>query len=114
MKNIGIDIVENARIMKVIGKEAFVKKVLSAKEKERFDSFSDERKVRFLAGRFAAKEAIIKCLSYEEVPDMADLDIVNDEKGRPSIRYRDYDIILSISHEKNYSTAIAVLRQEDK
>ncbi len=112
MRNVGIDIVENARVRRFIASEAFVKKVLSPQEKERFDSFSDERKVQFLSGRFAAKEAIIKCLSYEEVPNMADLDIINDEKGRPVISYKDYDIVVSISHEKNYSTAIAVLREE--
>ena len=108
MKNVGIDIVENDRIRKVIG-TGFVKKVLSSEEQERFEGFSEERKVQFLAGRFAAKEAIIKALTDYEVPLMKDLNIVNNEKGKPEIEYKDYIIHLSISHERNYATAVAVL-----
>ena len=109
MKNVGIDIVENDRIRKVIG-TGFVKKVLSSEEQERFEGFSEERKVQFLAGRFAAKEAIIKCLTDEEVPEMTDLNITNNAKGKPEIIYKDYEIALSISHERNYSVAIAILK----
>jgi holo-[acyl-carrier protein] synthase len=108
MKNVGIDIVENARVRKAMS-DAFVKKVLSQEERERFDNFKETRKVEFLAGRFAAKEAIIKCLSGIEVPQLTDLNIRNDEAGRPFIQYKDYEIVLSISHERNYSVAIAIL-----
>lgn len=109
MRNVGIDIVENDRIRKVI-ETGFVQKVLSAEELERFEGFSEERKVQFLAGRFAAKEAIIKALSDEEVPEMTDLNITSDPKGKPEIEYKDYEIALSISHERNYSVAIAILK----
>jgi len=108
MRNVGIDIVENARIKKAMS-DAFVKKVLSDAERERYEGFSEGRKIEFLSGRFAAKEAVIKCLSGIEVPELTDLNVQNDENGRPFIEYKDYEIVLSISHERNYSVAIAIL-----
>ena len=108
MRGVGIDIVEIDRVRKA-NTDALAGKILSAPEHERYEGFSPERKISFLAGRFAAKEAIIKCLSAYELPEFADLIITNDEKGRPQIRYKDYEILLSISHEKNYATAIAIL-----
>ena len=86
--------------------------LLSEEEIEKTKTMSEERKIQFTAGRFAAKEAIIKCLSDIEVPRMSDLNITNDEKGKPEICYKDYDILLSISHEKNYAVAVALLQEE--
>ena len=55
------------------------------------------------------KEAIIKCLSDYEVPVLTDLNITNNEKGKPEISYKNYKILVSISHERNYSIAVASL-----
>lgn len=107
---IGTDIVEIARVRKAIS-ESFMHKVLSEEEFERAMSFSEERRIQFLAGRFAAKESIIKCLSDHEIPNMNDLNIINDEKGKPMISYKDYKILISISHERNYATAVAILEE---
>jgi len=109
MRGVGIDIVENQRVRKSMS-DAFARKVLSKEELEKYDAYNDNRKVEFLAGRFAAKEAIIKCLSDYELPVMSNLNIINNEKGKPEIKYKDYEIELSISHEKNYSVAIAILK----
>ena len=109
MLGIGIDIVEIDRIKKQIDNKRFVEMVLSSEEIERFNNFSDIRKTEFLAGRFAAKEAIIKCLSDYENVNMNSLNITNNEKGKPEIKYKDYIILLSISHERHYAVAIASL-----
>lgn len=109
MLGIGIDIVEIDRIKKQIDNKRFVELVLSREEIERFNSFSEIRKIEFLAGRFAAKEAIIKCLSDYENVTMSSLNITNNEKGKPEIEYKDYIILLSISHERHYAIAIASL-----
>ena len=109
MRKVGIDIVENERVEKSMS-TSFARKVLSEEEMKRFEEYRDRRKVEFLAGRFACKEAIIKCLSDYELPVMNDLNITNNEKGKPEIRYKDYDIEISISHERNYSVAIAILK----
>ena len=109
MLGVGIDIVEIDRIKKQIDNKRFVEMVLSSEEIERFNNFSDIRKTEFLAGRFAAKEAIIKCLSDYENVNMNSLNITNNEKGKPEIEYKDYIILLSISHERHYAIAIASL-----
>ena len=111
MNGVGIDIVEIDRIRKAIGRRSFVEKVLSEDEIARFDGFPEHRQLEFIAGRFAAKEAIIKCLSDYEDPIMKDLNITNNEKGKPEIEYKDYRIRLSISHERNYAVAIAILEE---
>ena len=111
MKQIGIDIIENARVRTALS-ESFMRKVLSPQEMEKALNYREERRVEFVAGRFAAKEAIIKCLSDQEIPNLSDLNIVNNGKGKPEIHYKDYRISLSISHEKNYSVAAAILDME--
>ncbi|MEE3409753.1 MAG: 4'-phosphopantetheinyl transferase superfamily protein, partial [Erysipelotrichaceae bacterium] len=84
----------------------------SVKEYERALTMSEGRRLQFLAGRFAAKEAIIKCLSDHEVPEMCNLNIINNEKGKPEIRYKDYRILISISHERKFAVATAILEEE--
>ena len=108
MNGIGIDIVEIDRIKASLS-DTFVRKVLSTEELDTFNKYKDKRKIEYLAGRWACKEAIIKCLSDYETPLMSDLNIINNENGKPEIRYKDYDIILSISHEIHYAIAIACL-----
>ena len=111
IKGIGTDIVEIQRIRDSIS-EPFMRKILSDEEFEKAKTFSQERMIQFTAGRFAAKEAIIKCLSDHEVPNMTDLNIVNDEKGKPEIFYKDYRIFVSIAHERKYASAVAILEEE--
>ncbi len=106
---IGTDIVDISRVRKAIS-NAFLAKVLSGEELEKAASMSEERKIQFTAGRFAAKEAIIKALSGHEVPDLRDLNITNNEKGKPEIVYKGYKLEISISHEKDYAIAFAVLQ----
>ena len=108
---IGTDIVDISRVRKAIS-NAFLAKVLSGEELEKAASMSEERKIQFTAGRFAAKEAIIKCLSDHEVPEMCNLNIINNEKGKPEIQYKDYRILISISHERKFAVATAILEEE--
>ena len=107
---VGIDIVEIDRVRKAMN-DRFLSKVLSKDEIEYCKDFKEKRKVEFVAGRFACKEAIIKCLSDYEVPVFTDLNIINNEKGKPEINYKDYKIEISISHEINYACAIALLNE---
>ncbi|MBQ6559995.1 MAG: holo-ACP synthase [Erysipelotrichaceae bacterium] len=108
--NVGIDIVENERVRKVLS-DAFMRKVLSEDERKLCEDYPLEKKVRFVAGRFAVKEAIIKALSDYEIPEFTDLNIVNNSKGKPGITYKDYKLSVSISHEHNYSVGMAVLEE---
>ena len=110
VRSIGLDIVEVARIERDIAEHAsrFVQRLLGPRELKLFEARSD--KPQFLAGRFAAKEAVIKALGefMTNRPKYAELEILNDEKGRPQLNLPG-DVsnqlggcrcLLSISHER--------------
>ena len=122
MKSIGIDIVEIERIATDVERfgNRFVRRILSEREFDLYNTRSDKQ--FFLAGRFAAKEAVIKALGYylTEKPALNNLVIINDESGQPKLILPD-DIagilsgvkcLLSISHEKKYAAAVAAFVEE--
>ena len=109
IKGIGTDIVENIRI-----EQSIAKRVLNQKELEIFAQLKlDKRKLEFLCGRFAAKEAIIKACSQADIEVyMRDIIVLNDDLNRPDVEYPRFEnlrILVSISHEKEYSVAFAII-----
>lgn len=108
---IGIDIVENER-MKDKSIE-FIKRILSKKEFEIYSNFSlEDKKIQYLASRFAAKEAIFKTFKKgNKDMNYNRISVLNDEDGAPFIEFEDdikSNLEISISHEKNYSIAIVM------
>lgn len=99
---IGCDIVENKRLIDKSDK--FIDLVLTEKEKQ---LYNQRNKVEFLSGRFAAKEAIMKCLPNTKELKFTDIEILNDESGKPYCNIEDIEDI-SISHEKEYTIAVAL------
>lgn len=65
------------------------------------------------AGRFAAKEAILKAIGDNAHINWKDMLILNDKFGRPfcrlDIKDFKYKILLSISHTENYAVANAII-----
>jgi len=111
-KEVGIDIVEFAEIKEKIS-DKFIKRILSTLELERYDLINNEkRKLEYLAGRFAAKEAYTKLYKrFDEPLNFVDVQVLSDEFGAPYIvsKYRPEDIVkVSISHSKNYVIAICI------
>lgn len=114
---IGNDIIEIKRIEKAIQKESFIKKVYTKKEIEHINS-KGVNKVESYAGKFAAKEAISKALGTG-VRDFSllDMEILNDNLGKPFVLFKNkiasfneqYITHISISHCKEYATAMAVI-----
>ncbi|MCL2560208.1 MAG: holo-ACP synthase [Turicibacter sp.] len=112
MKNIGVDIVEFARIKRIGDVEKFVDKILSEKEKAVYVTLKhDQRQLEYLAGRFASKEAI-----YKAAPDLCagkgfiDFSILNDETGAPYLAEPPAaGVMLTLSHSEHYVVAFAVL-----
>ena len=109
IKGIGTDIVENIRI-----EQSIAKRVLNQKEFEIFNQLKlDKRKQEFLCGRFAAKEAIIKACSQADIEVfMRDIIVLNDNLNRPYVdnpKFENLRISISISHEKDYSVAFAII-----
>ncbi|WP_096270951.1 holo-ACP synthase [Paucisalibacillus globulus] len=114
IKGIGIDIIELERIKKSMENDRFINRILTDKEKKNYANLQhDTRKVEFVAGRFAAKEAFSKAmgtgigsLSFQ------DITILNDEHGAPFIEANiteDMNIFVSITHSREYAVAQVIL-----
>ena len=70
--------------------------------------------------RFAAKEALVKAIGSEVFVNLKDVEVMNDEKGKPSIKIHGElekffgskgikQCHLSLSHEKEFGIACVVL-----
>ena len=83
---IGIDIVELHRIENMLSRQArFPQRILTEAEYARFTLLSDKRKIEFLAGRFAAKEAFSKAYGTGIGKELSfqDIETGNDTAGKP-------------------------------
>lgn len=108
MIGIGCDIVEIERIKKLIQHQGFLK-ILTEKEQQYFHTLSKQRQIEWLAGRFAAKEAVFKAIS-KQYPQMmiSKIEVLSDADGRPYVYFPDCEVHVSISHEKQYAIAYAM------
>ena len=121
---IGIDIINNKRIKQSIKNNKFKKRIYSSKELKLSEKTKD--KVAFFSKRFAAKEAFSKALGtgFSSNLNFKDIEIINDKKGMPryvenkkiikivqkKYKIKKFNSFLSISDEKDYSTAFAVIQ----
>ena len=117
--NCGTDIIEVCRIKESIERtgDNFLNKIYTEKEIEYCNS-KNNMKYQHFADRFAAKEAIFKAISnmlkdkYEIT--WKDVEILNDENGRPYVHflnnnYNIKQIDISISHLKEYAIANCII-----
>ena len=84
---LGMDAVELSRIEKIVAEpKTFLQKVLTPAELEKYNSLPTKRKVEFLAGRFAAKEAYAKALGtgIGQHVSFQDIEVLNDASGNRS------------------------------
>ena len=119
----GVDIIEIERVKNSIentdGK--FSERVFTQNEIEYCES-KNVQKYQHYAARFAAKEAVLKAISQllENKFDIEwkQIEILNDENGRPCVNLLKEginitDIDISISHCKTYAVASVVLFWEE-
>lgn len=115
----GTDIIEIDRIKESIEiyNNSFLERIYTDKEIEYCES-KKMQKFQHYAARFAAKEAVFKAIS-EKLEDKysitwQDIEILNNEQGKPQIKIKNMDIKtienidLSISHCKSYAVATVV------
>ena len=119
---IGIDIVSVERIQKNISRygSRFPEKILTASELEEYAKNSYP--ARFLAKRFAAKEALAKALGtgFRDGIHLAQITVTHNSAGRPQLSFdgninkilsvnKIQNCYLSLSDEKEYACAVVVL-----
>lgn len=101
---VGCDIVAINRLKQ--NQEAMAKRILSKKEYLCYHSFHNERQLEYLAGRFAAKEAIVKAIDKKIL--LSEIEVLNDDRGKPVCSMDGYVLHVSIAHEKDYATAYVI------
>ena len=81
---IGVDIVENSRIGKLLKNKIFIKRIFSYSEILIANKIKDKKS--YYSKRFAAKEAFVKSIGtgFRDDFNFKDLSIVNDKFGKPS------------------------------
>lgn len=118
---IGVDIVKNERIEKAIEKfgERFLVRIYTDKELDYCNS--QEARVPCLAARWACKEAVLKAfymefgvlLRFKEIEVLGDKGkparvIIHREEAQEFLKGR--ELLVSLSHERDYSVAVACIR----
>ena len=123
---IGVDIIENKRIKNSLRNTKFKIRVYDNKELKQ--SNLTKNKVNYFSKRFAAKEAFTKALGtgFRKNLNFKDIVIMNDTMGEPyylitnkitkiiqkRFKVRNFDCFLSISDEKDYSTAFTIIQSK--
>tara|TARA_B100001248_G_C27052896_1_gene306089 strand:- start:40 stop:426 length:387 start_codon:yes stop_codon:yes gene_type:complete len=121
---IGVDIIQNKRIKSSIKNKLFVSRTFG--NKEIYFSKNTSDKTNYFAKRFAAKEALAKSIGtgFRNNLNFKDIQILNDKIGKPyyqkskkidkiinkKFKVKTYDLLLSISDEKDYSIAFTILQ----
>ena len=121
---IGVDIIENKRIKKSIKNSNFKNRIYSTNELKL--SSLTINKASFFSKRFAAKEAFAKALGtgFRNNLNFKDIEIMNDKFGKPyysktkkitqlirkEFKVKNFKCFLSISDEKEYSTAFIIIQ----
>ncbi|BET37667.1 holo-ACP synthase [Spiroplasma ixodetis] len=105
MRSVGIDIIEVNRIENI---EELAKRILSKKEIILFNQYSLQRQQEFLAGRWALKEAIFKALPQEKLT-FKNIDISYNQYNQPITIVKNYQLLLSLSHNETNAIAIAIV-----
>jgi holo-[acyl-carrier protein] synthase len=121
---VGIDLVENSRMEKIIKKweQKFLHRIFSDGEIQYCKKYINSS-IHY-GVRFAAKESFLKALGIGlgMGVKLSDIEVVNDENGKPSLKLcgeaknqmgkkKIRKVHLSLTHTKSYSTAVVLLEK---
>jgi holo-[acyl-carrier protein] synthase len=119
IQGLGTDIIEVQRIREAIERhgDRFLNRLFTEQEKKYCCRYKDA--TPHFAGRFAAKEAVLKAFGTGLHPEITwkEIEIVNDPQGKPEVQLSTKlaqalsaaCIFLSISHCQEYATATAIV-----
>ena len=118
IQGVGTDIIEIHRIQEAFDRhgDRFLDRLFTEKEKAYCQRY--KQPIPHFAGRFAAKEAVLKALGtglHKEIT-WKEIEILNDLQGKPEVRLSTKlrqtlsvaHIFLSISHCDSHATATAI------
>jgi holo-[acyl-carrier protein] synthase len=129
---IGLDIVELERVARWVSGDAedrlvrLAERVLTDGEREIWSALATpRRKAEFLAGRFAAKEAVAKAFGcgIGGAVGFRDIEVLPDERGRPRCRLSAgawqrlgleearHVVHVAITHEESVAAATAIVER---
>ncbi|RJG26842.1 holo-ACP synthase [Paenibacillus thiaminolyticus] len=124
---IGHDILELervARLLKGSSGERFLQRILTAGERKALAQ-REARRTEWVAGRFAAKEAVVKAFGTGIGPEIGfqDIEVLSDARGKPHARLSEAAwsrlglsgascrIHVSISHQPSLASAQAIVER---
>lgn len=117
-QGLGCDIIEISRMRTSMERHGqhFLNRLFSQREQDYCHKFQDP--APHFTGKFAAKEAVAKALGVGFGSQLSwhDLEIVNNEKGKPMVvfceaaleRFQNPRILISVTHSTNYAVAVAI------
>jgi holo-[acyl-carrier protein] synthase len=108
---IGVDLVKIERFK--LDDERFIKRVLSEDEITLMNARrSHRRKLEFIAGRFAVKEAFLKALGegIGNLP-LKEIEVLADVRQKPYIKYQNYNVQVSITHTETDACGFVVIEK---
>jgi holo-[acyl-carrier protein] synthase len=125
---IGQDLLDIERIAKIISEPSgprFLAKVLTAGERAMAAEYEGLRLQEFVAGRFAAKEAVVKAFGcgIGQQLGFQDIEVLRGSQGKPQCRLspaswgrlglnpQQINIHLTITHERKLASAFVVVEQ---
>lgn len=125
---VGLDVVELERMERILSQAhgaRFLQRVLTDRERAGWTGLSARRRLEYAAGRFAAKEAVVKALGcgIGAAVGFLDIEIVANGDGKPECRLspsgwsrlgmRDdlHRIHVAITHERRLAAASAIVEQ---
>ena len=120
LAGIGVDMLENARMQHALDERPyFIRRLFT--EDERMYCEHTARPAEHYAGRFAAREAVLKALGlgFGNGVGITDVSVVRDDSGRPHVLHAGRaaegareqgvrEVALSISHTRDVAVANAV------
>ena len=118
MPGVGVDLVPEARIARLLAKwgDAVVEELLTEAEGRQAPE-SLEGRARFVAGRMAMKEAVLKALGCGTRVSWRDIEIAVDEWGAPRVSVRGAlartwlggrELAVALTHDAGMVVAVAV------
>ena len=109
---VGIDIIEVKRVEKLISNTEYAKKLFF--EEELQFAYLESNPAMHLAGFFCVKESVVKALGGGFIREVK---VLHDENGKPRVELfgKAKELLgkrtasVSISHEKEYATAVCFI-----